>query len=439
MLQDPLISSKFECHIFVRMGLPHEWEETVRAIAAQLDPHEMLKPGNEDLQDYLCKTFEVKKSLIVLDDVWDECIFDDLQSIILRKLGSSSWKDIWCPYELEKAGKKIAENCEGLPLLILTVASLYPTPEHWIEIAANKTNSIFVDAYEQVSEGFLGITSYKDLRRHVELSFLEMVSDNVALCIEQSANYDFYKPKACSLHSVFWYLSKTEARNEKFLQVLNSYTDASVQGIESQRRLSIYKNILFSIKDVRDSMASISVVRSLLCTDMSGFKVAQDTRCTYNSFLRVPTRCIEANSLKVPFPHLQWESPSFHIRNVEPSMLDTQSTSDHQVLRISVISTCGDMGVARVRVSTNHGKKLTRPPSCRCLKILMILLDVGAHTCTKRVVKSIPNLRKLRVHDIESWEFDAAPPPSFYDDISHLRELRSIQYLVVGIKTYIVS
>src|SRR5690348_6825852 len=74
---------------------------------------------------------------------------------------------------LEKRSLRIGE---GLPLLILTVADLLSkaekTPEYWSKIAANKTNSIFVGAYDQIYE--VVYPSYSDLPRHLKLCFLYM-------------------------------------------------------------------------------------------------------------------------------------------------------------------------------------------------------------------------------------------------------------------------
>ncbi|KAL8479877.1 hypothetical protein ACS0TY_026718 [Phlomoides rotata] len=396
MLQDPLISSKFECHIFVRMGLPHEWEETVRAIAAQLDPHEMLKPGNEDLQDYLCKTFEVKKSLIVLDDMKKKVGIFFVERYLVKRGALMNLR----------AGKKIAENCEGLPLLILTVASLYPTPEHWIEIAANKTNSIFVDAYEQVSEALY--PSYDNFTQNQKTCFPQNCDVRLSKFIN---NCGVWRDFLVSLHTKIY----EEARNEKFLQVLNSYTDASVQGIKSQRRLSIYKNILFSIKDL--------FVHSYvpICLDLRLLKILDALTIRFYEFPLDVLKLI----------HLKYLSLTCN-GNLPPSIsemwnLQCLILSQHLIIKSSASQSYLPVEIwelQELEYLQIMGRNLPDPPPGAVLRNLMILLDVGAHTCTKRVVKSIPNLRKLRVHDIESWEFDAAPPPSFYDDISHLRELR---------------
>lgn len=62
-------------------------------------------------------------------------------------------EDEVCPAQLEKAGRKIAENCDGLPLLIVTVANLLSraekTAEYWKK-AANRGDSLYMEANDQM-------------------------------------------------------------------------------------------------------------------------------------------------------------------------------------------------------------------------------------------------------------------------------------------------
>lgn len=70
-------------------------------------------------------------------------------------------------------GKKIAENCEGFPLMVVTIAShlskAEKTPEYWEDIA-KKGNSVFRDAYDEISEVLF--PSYNYLPQHLKMHFL---------------------------------------------------------------------------------------------------------------------------------------------------------------------------------------------------------------------------------------------------------------------------
>ncbi|KAL8056774.1 hypothetical protein ABFX02_04G140300 [Erythranthe guttata] len=94
--------------------------------------------------------------------------------------------------------------------------------------------------------------------------FEKLVLNSLFLVLERG----FYgNIKTASLHSSFWYLCDKEAHKNKFFGTLNSLADATPeQGIKYQRRLCIRNSTLFAIKDVFESMESISMVRSLLCT-----------------------------------------------------------------------------------------------------------------------------------------------------------------------------
>ncbi|GFP83583.1 putative late blight resistance protein homolog r1b-14 [Phtheirospermum japonicum] len=71
--------------------------------------------------------------------------------------------------------------------------------------------------------------------------------------------------RSSSIHSSFWYLCRREALKNKFSYVIECRADSLLEDIKDQRRLCVHKNILFGIKDVHKSMASISIARSLLC------------------------------------------------------------------------------------------------------------------------------------------------------------------------------
>ncbi|XP_047956954.1 probable disease resistance RPP8-like protein 4 isoform X2 [Salvia hispanica] len=199
VFDDPSIQRHFEHRAWVKVGRKCELNETLRCILAQVDPnthHQMLTQGDDDddkLIGLLGERLKEKKCLIVLDDVWD--IFLPIQvraylpkesvrllltsrirsvkpslTQVVRMLNKEESKKLLgekvfgekifgekgFPPNLEELGEKIAKKCEGLPLLIVTVAELLSkeekTQEYWAEVAETQHNSIFVDAYDQISE-----------------------------------------------------------------------------------------------------------------------------------------------------------------------------------------------------------------------------------------------------------------------------------------------
>ncbi|XP_042017053.1 putative late blight resistance protein homolog R1A-3 isoform X2 [Salvia splendens] len=261
VFDDPSIQTHFELRAWVKVGRKCESAETLRCILAQVDPNNrdqmLTQRDNDDIEKLvglLEEKLKDKICLVVLDDVWqwDTQLMSTLQEknvqILVtsrlriedspcigavrlldeeeskRLLGEKVFGEKGFPPYLEELGEKIAEKCEGLPLVIVTVADLLrkanegtgeelnkSTQEYWTEVAETQQSSVFLDAYNLISK----------------------------------------------------HLCKKEASRIKFLHVLQSCEE----DMKGQRRLCAHSNTLFAIKEVYDSIKSdcSSTVRSLLC------------------------------------------------------------------------------------------------------------------------------------------------------------------------------
>ncbi|XP_047975753.1 uncharacterized protein LOC125218166 isoform X2 [Salvia hispanica] len=203
VFDDPLIQRHFEHRAWVKVGRKCEYGETLRCVLAQVGPNtreQMLRREDYDQEDdkklveRLQERLRGKKCLVVLDDVWewDTRLMEDvwefretdnlpkqkIRILFTSRLGTEEFpcqevrllneeesrkllsekvfdkKDF--PPHLEKLGKKIAKKCEGLPLMIITVAELLAkedkTPQYWTWVAQKQQNSVFVNAYDQISK-----------------------------------------------------------------------------------------------------------------------------------------------------------------------------------------------------------------------------------------------------------------------------------------------
>ncbi|XP_042010410.1 putative late blight resistance protein homolog R1A-10 [Salvia splendens] len=344
--EDGRITGEYDVRVWASIGPKFYIKKILADIAAQVignNPRNVyMEEDKNTLADLVYKKLSGQRYFIVLDDIWSTGAWDHLKSLFpieqngsrillttrleevakyptsssnvyqLRFLNNEeSWELLWknvfdngCfPDELEEAGRKIAENCEGLPLLILAVARILrghdKTEQFWNEVV-NKKTPVFLDAYDSISKQLL--LSYEYLPQYLKACFLyiavfpQYFKVHVAKLINLWAVEDFIEPsqnledfakeclkrlvslsliiicsqsisygiKSCKLHSAYWHVAVKEARKTMFFHVLNKGEDGN--HVENHRRLCVQNNILFAIKEVCGSMAATWKTRSLLCT-----------------------------------------------------------------------------------------------------------------------------------------------------------------------------
>ncbi|CAA2976029.1 late blight resistance homolog R1A-10 [Olea europaea subsp. europaea] len=168
----------------------------------------------DQLGELVYKKLKGRRYLFVMDDVWDIEAWDTVKRYFPKdKIGSrillttrvenvanyinsgshlhhvrflndeESWMlfcqkvfgEGFCPLELEEIGKKIAQNCRGLPLAVSVTGGLMSkatkTPHYWRSIAENLISEI-ISNDEQCSK-ILSL-SYKYLPYHLKGCFLHM-------------------------------------------------------------------------------------------------------------------------------------------------------------------------------------------------------------------------------------------------------------------------
>ncbi|KAL6544589.1 hypothetical protein OROMI_023451 [Orobanche minor] len=195
--KDQFVCQYFDIRVWINVGKKYQLNRIIRSILAQIGSNVdgNLGEGYEVLIEYLKECLKGKRYLIVLDDVWSIEIRDFVNKVLPEEINGSrvmlttrlheiaTWDllrqklfgEEWCPPILEKVGKKIAAICEGLPLAIVVVAGILSkaekTMEYWNEVAEKK-NSIFRDAYDEMSEVLY--PSYRQLPEYLKLCFLYM-------------------------------------------------------------------------------------------------------------------------------------------------------------------------------------------------------------------------------------------------------------------------
>ncbi|XP_057812418.1 putative late blight resistance protein homolog R1A-10 isoform X2 [Salvia miltiorrhiza] len=524
IFEDPSIQRHFEFRAWVKVGRKCESDELLRCILAQVDPSSYPVLTQEDVDEeeiveLLRERLKGKKCLIVLDDVWDkevDCLTNCLREKnivgMIRFLLTSRQQTIYTedgyqrvrllnveeskellgekvfgedgfPLQLAELGEKIAKKCEGLPLMIVTVAELLSkadkTPEYWTEVL-KQHSPLFMDAYNQISEVLF--PSYDYLPQHLKMFFLYMGAfrpylDIHPLQIKTLLSVEgFLEPiglesfedfsNTClrkllmwyhlvldtttcwwegkfRVHSCWQYLCKVEASRIKFVHVLQSCDDV----IKDQRRLSAHWNSLLCFKQVYDSIKSdcASTVRSLLCLGPyhqypvpiheMGFKLLRVLHAIRVRFYHIPIEILKLVCLRYLSLSCNGELPPsisnlFHLQFL---IIDRHMTIKKRGVQSYMPVQIWDM--QELEHLEIWGKDLPTPNSDATLNKLITLNGVSANSCTREVLKRIPNLKSLGI-DLELKPYDddddERNPLSCLGYISQLLNLDRLEYWVIN-------
>ncbi|XP_011087308.1 putative late blight resistance protein homolog R1A-10 isoform X1 [Sesamum indicum] len=206
-----------------------------------------------------------------------------------------------CPYAMKKIGRKIAKNCRGLPLAIIVIGGLLSrdiTEENWKRIAQDVKSSIAKNDGDQFME-ILSL-SYDFLPRHLKACFLYMgvfpedYEIFVSQLIKQWVAEGFIRPlhdesleglakdylsdlinrslievrrrkhngevKTFIIHDMLRELCLKKAQDEKFLQIVNSYSHVFTQGGNNHRRAILKDSV------VLENLQTLSEVKNFRCS-----------------------------------------------------------------------------------------------------------------------------------------------------------------------------
>lgn len=521
VFDDPVTLDHFDHHAWITLGPNYQSDKFLVDILAKMYIHvdKMHLREDEELVKDLCTRLSNKRCLIVLDDLWNKEPLHHLQKLLpnikgeifvttrlfeVAKCGTSdfvyrlplldeelSWllfcrkvfgSDL-CPLKLERFGKKICKNCEGLPLLILTVADLLSraelSPQYWEEVAEKK-NSVFMEAQALISNVLS--PSYEYLPQHLKVCFLymgvfpqnheiptsklikmwaaegflepnpsqtvkdcaidclsELVDKNLVMICKKGFNV---KIKTCSLHSIFWHLSNREAVKSKFFLPLSADVHNSMEGIEAFRRLCIRNAVLFTLEDLQDSIMAIPTIHSLLYTGphhqypvpilSSTSRLVRVLEALMIRFYEFPVEVVKLIQLTYLSLSCNEEMPSSisKLRKLEYLIVSRHLSIRSQEHSLYLPVEIWDMK------ELNHlqimGGCLQNPSSCTLLPNLLTLLELDAQSCTKKVLKSIPKLKKLGIQIELAPDDDTGTSFHCLNRISRLRRLESLKCVVMN-------
>ncbi|XP_012827293.1 PREDICTED: putative late blight resistance protein homolog R1A-10 [Erythranthe guttata] len=519
---DPLVIDEFEIRLFVQIG-PHynQWEEIQLLVLNQLG----VVPSDDQVlvNHLLWEALSSQKYLIVLDDVWADVwhelqyggfphngkgsrviVMSQIQSYYIRPKvillpllkDDQSWKllretaltpEEQCSRELEKIGKKIARNCEGLPAAIIQVGEdLRGKSFHEWQALSEKEDPLIIKRDDDIPLSKALYFSYMMLPQYLKLCFLymgvfpkyygifrskliklwvsegllypyprltsieEIAGQYLDLLIyrsivlrEKQASIDIEKTKKCRLHFTFRSLCVNEAKSEKFFHILKKYTDCKPEKMRSHQRLCVHNNIVLGFRQVHEWMESVLDVRSLLC-----FGPKQQYPVVLPMCFRL-LKIIDALAIRF------YEFPLQILALVHLTYLAITCDGDvpnsiSKLWNLQVLIFCRHHNIKlsngpiylpievwkmkKLKQLYCMGFDLPAPPeedSHLILENLLTVSGVSVHSCTMEVLSRMPNLMRIAIqiepaHDsIETFSFSS-------HFVSLYQYFESIKYVVVN-------
>lgn len=325
---DPYIVYYFDICAWTTVSQQYRMREIFLGLLGSMKKlsDQMNQASDDQLGERLYKSLKGNRYLILMDDLWDTNVWDKvkrffpddnkgsrilittrLSNVALYVNSSGTYHEMhllneeesWnllrekvfgnecCHPELEEIGKKIARNCQGLPLAIVVIgghlSNSSKTRDYWEHVAENvrsivstkdeqcleilswsynylphhlKACFLYFGAFPAAhvisiskliklwaAEGFVKPLETKSLEEAAETHLGDLIGRNLILVQTHRFNG---KIKTCSIHDLLREICLREAKKENFLRVMRSGDYLFQKTPLSQRRLSIPSEILDS-------------------------------------------------------------------------------------------------------------------------------------------------------------------------------------------------
>ncbi|KAL2524630.1 Disease resistance protein RPP13 [Abeliophyllum distichum] len=453
--------------------------------------------SDEKLAEVLYQNLKGMKYLIVLDDVWDTKVWDDVKRTFpndkngsrimlttrienvadyanscppLHRMHFLNDDESWnlfcdkvfgkdhCPCELEEIGKKIVQNCRGLPLTVVVIGGLLSkesrTQDYWTNVVENLSSvitsndeqcskilslsydhlpyhlkdcflymGIFPEDYVirvsklvklWVAEGLLKPVSSKCLEDVAKEHLVDLVDRSLVLVYEHSSNG---KIKTFKIHDLLRDLCLREAERKNFFHVIDRSFLGILQDI-SVHRLSFRRktNYVHYMK-----LPSLLVVRSFISFEQIlqfNFENSWLLRILHADNVKVPSRITKLVNLRYLFGECDanWLLKSIHkLRHLQTLILHSGTGSSFDLPpEIWKMATLRHVQLGIVNLPTPTWSAIV-------LQNLQTLSNVRNFKCTEDVLERIPNLRKLGIF------YENAPTDWGYYCLNNLVRLQKLE------------
>lgn len=378
-----------------------------------------------------------------------------------------------CPPELKQIGKKIVQNCRGLPLAIVVIAGLLSkatrTVHHWTNVGENLSSVIASNNDQQcskilslsyknlphhlkgcflyfgifqedsdinvstlfklwVAEGFIKSVEHKTLEDMAEENLFDLVDRNLILVSERSSKS---KIKTCKIHDLLRDLCVREAQREKFFHVTDSNLQCNLQVIPngiSLRHLALQRDV-----DHPTNKLPKFLLRSLL--NFGRYVPAK-------LLTGMPVRVLDAGYI-THFPtemagvvNLQYLAYScnngrlpasvYKLRYLQTLILYDATVPVFLTPEIWMMTQLRHLQLGEMILPDPSSAETEAENSVIALNNLQTLSTVLNFRCAEEILKRIPNLKKLGIY------LENVPMGSDYlclKNLVHLRQLESLKFL----------
>ncbi|XP_057800147.1 putative late blight resistance protein homolog R1A-10 [Salvia miltiorrhiza] len=517
-----IIEQRFDVCAWATISQQYNTREILCELVSQATnkrKEQLSQKSEDDLELELYQYLSGRRFLIVMDDMWSIDAWDRIQRFFpengnysriivttrLSHLSSQlnnnytlqmdfldevrSWelfsKTVFgvgsCPHELEKIGKKIVENCRGLPLSIVVVGGILKNREHtlgvWESISQNLASEVnlenekncmkllkmsynhlpvylkpcflYMGVFEEddlvrvstlvklwVSEGFLKPMNGKSLET-IAIEFLkDLVDRNLILVGEvgSTGNIKFVK-----IHDLLRDLCLNQSKKDGFYHVIGQ---SSPRGMSSQRCVVIPRNT--PMKKVLDDL---SCARSIISEDGNVFNLYlvplsvniknSGLLRTFYAYRKFP----HTESLNVSCFKELLASQYVNLRHlaVDVGSMSSIFTSFTRLWNLHIlIVSCFEEFTAPAEIwrmpqlrhiEMTEGRFYLPEPSSDDVVVmenLLVLKGIANFKCSEEVVKRIPNIKKLGINyvgrgGIEQYDYYCL------NNIKHLCKLESLR------------
>ncbi|XP_022849926.1 putative late blight resistance protein homolog R1B-16 [Olea europaea var. sylvestris] len=500
--EDEFILSHFQIRAWVTVSQDYNMKEIFLSL---LDS--MGKPTNqnrekttEELKRLFRENLMGRRFLIVMDDVWDTKVWDHVKRLfsnnndesrimmttreenVARKANSCSphrmsfltEEESWslfcanvfgkdrCPRELKPIGKKIVQNCRGLPLAIVVIAGLLSkatrTVHHWTNVGEN-LSSVIASNDEQclkilslsyknlphhlkgcflyfgifqedsdinvstlfklwVAEGFIKSAENKTLEDMAEESLLDLVDRNLILVSEWSSKG---KIKTCMIHDLLRDLCVKEAQREKFFHITDSNLHGMPNGI-SLRRLILPRDVDHPTRKLPPFLlrSLLNFGRYVPVKLLTGMLVRVLDAGHITHYPTEMAGLVNLQYLAFSYDNGRLPASVYKLRYLQTLILyDTT---------VPVSLTPELWTMTRLRHLQLGEMILPDPPKAEnsviVLENLQTLSTVIKFRCTEEILERVPNLKKLGIclEDVGLEYF-------YLKNLDHLHQLESLKFL----------